>query len=121
LVAENTGAALGVRRPDPTSPLRGCIDLEQEMAHVWYVTFEAHKRGTLPRRRSPRITRTFETEGEAKDFARARLNEGLVVFAGTLNPYLPKQLIPSSRIALWLERSQEGETPPPERDERKDK
>jgi hypothetical protein len=29
--------------------------------------------------------------------------EGLVVFAGTINPYVPKQLIPSSNMPQWLE------------------
>jgi hypothetical protein len=56
----------------------------------------------------------FETETEAKDFARARFNEGLVVFAGTINPYLPRQLIPSSRIPLWLEGPQESEATKPD-------
>ena len=73
------------------------------MAHAWYVTFEAQKRGVFPKRRSPRVTRTFETEAEAKAFARARFDEGLVVFAGTINPYLPRQLIASSKIPSWLE------------------
>jgi hypothetical protein len=27
----------------------------------------------------------------------------LVVFAGTLNPHVPKRLIPSGSIPLWLE------------------
>jgi hypothetical protein len=73
------------------------------MLHAWYVTFEMRKRGILPRRRSPRVTRTFQTEAEAKEFARARFDEGLVVFAGTLNPHVPKRLIPSGSIPLWLE------------------
>jgi hypothetical protein len=75
----------------------------QEMPHAWYVTFEVHKRGSLPKRRSPRVTKTFETETEAKNFARARFHEGLVVFAGTINPYVPKQLIPSNNMPQWLE------------------
>jgi hypothetical protein len=74
-----------------------------EMLHAWYITFEVQKRGTLPRRRSPRETRTFATEAEAKQFARAKLDEGLVVYAGTINPHLPKQIIPSSRMSSWLE------------------
>ena len=61
----------------------------------WYVTVEVHKRGTLPRRRSPRLTSTFENEAEAKNFRtdavdsvnRAKLQEGLVVFAGSINPF----------------------------------
>jgi hypothetical protein len=72
------------------------------MLHTWYITFETQKHGTLPRRRSPRETRTFASETEAKHFARAKLDEGLVVFAGTINPHLPKQIIPSSSILSWL-------------------
>jgi hypothetical protein len=71
------------------------------------VTVEVHKRGVLPRPRHPRLTTTFETETEAKNFARAKLLEGLVVFAGTINPYLPRQLIPSHRIAAWISEGQE--------------
>jgi hypothetical protein len=72
------------------------------MTPTWYVTFEVHKRGTLPKQRSPRETRTFATEAEAKTFARAKHEEGLAVFAGTINPHSPKQLIPLSRIPAWL-------------------
>jgi hypothetical protein len=72
------------------------------------------KRGVLPRRRSPRATRRFETEKEAKDFARAKFNEGLTVYAGTINPYLPKQLIPSRSIPSWLEHAEEQETADPD-------
>ena len=72
------------------------------MRHTWYVTFVMKKRGLLRRPRTPRVTRTFETENEAKDFARARLNEGLPVHAGTINPHTPKQLIVASNIAAWL-------------------
>jgi hypothetical protein len=81
---------------------------------TWYVTFEVQKRGALPRRRSPRATRTFETETEAKNFAWAKFNEGLIVYAGTINPYSPKQIIPSSSIPFWLEPPQEQETADPE-------
>jgi len=76
------------------------------MVPIWYVTFEVRKRGTLPKQRSPRETRTFTTEAEAKAFARARLEEGLVVFAGTINPHAPKQLILSPHIEAWLDDQQ---------------
>jgi hypothetical protein len=70
---------------------------------IWYVTYEIRRRGLLARRaRSPRETRTFASESEAKAFARSILDEGLVVFAGTINPHLPRQLIPSQNIADWL-------------------
>ena len=76
------------------------------MPHTWYVTVEIKKRGPLHGRRTPRVTRTFETENEAKDFARARLDEGLSVFAGTINPHVPKQLVVAGNISLWLGEAQ---------------
>jgi hypothetical protein len=85
------------------------------MPYTWYVTFEVQKRGVLPRRRSPRATRNFETETEAKDFARAKFNEGLIVYAGTINPYSPRQLILSSSIPSWIEHAKEQETADPDR------
>jgi len=54
------------------------------------------------KQRSPRETRTFGTEAEAKIFARSRLDEGLVVYAGTINPHTPKRLVPSSQVESWL-------------------
>ena len=69
---------------------------------IWYVTFEVRQRGILPKQRSPRETRTFGTEAEAKKFARSRLDEGLVVYAGTINPHTPKRLVPSSQVDSWL-------------------
>jgi hypothetical protein len=73
------------------------------VAPTWYVTFEIRKRGLLSKKeRSPRETRTFVTEAEAKRFARAKMEEGLVVFAGTINPYTPKRLILFQGVADWL-------------------
>jgi hypothetical protein len=69
---------------------------------TWYVTFEIRKRGLLKKERSPRETRTFATEPEAKIFARAKLDEGLVVFAGTINPESPKRLILFHDVGDWL-------------------
>jgi len=42
------------------------------MQPTWYVTYEVHKRGILPKRRSPRLTTTFETEAEAFRACQAR-------------------------------------------------
>jgi hypothetical protein len=72
------------------------------MKHKWYVTFEIPRRGKLVRRRSPRSTAAFETETEAKDFARTKFEEGLIVTAGTINPNLPRRAIPSGEIPSWL-------------------
>jgi hypothetical protein len=77
----------------------------------WYVTFEVHSRGIRPKPRSPRETRTFATEADAKIFARSKLVEGLVVFAGTINPHTPKRVVPSSHIQAWLA-GDEGEVGP---------
>jgi hypothetical protein len=76
----------------------------KDMPDTWFVTFELQKRGLLSgRRRSPRATRRFATEAEARNFARAKLDEGLVVFAGTINPQFPKQLVTSSEIPDWVD------------------
>ena len=79
---------------------------------IWYVTFEVRKRGILPKQRSPRETNTFATEADAKAFARSKLEEGLTVFAGTINPYVPKRLIPSAEILAWLTDEQDNSQPP---------
>ena len=84
------------------------------MAPTWYVTFELPRRGTLVRRRSHRSTITFETETEAKDFARAKFDEGLVVTAGTIIPHLPRRAIASGSISSWLAEGQEQETADPD-------
>jgi len=82
------------------------------MTPTWYVTFEVRSYGVLPKRRSPRETRTFVTEDDAKIFARVKFVEGAVVFAGTINPHTPKRVIPSSCMQVWLA-DDEGEVGPP--------
>jgi hypothetical protein len=66
------------------------------------------------RRRSPRLTRTFETESEAKEFARTKFEGGLIVTAGTINPCVPRRAIPSSSIPAWLELGQDPEPTDPD-------
>ena len=80
------------------------------MTYTWYVTFEVPRTGALPRRRGPRATKMFETEAEAKNFARMKFDEGLIVTAGTINPHLPRRAIASGSIPCWLELEQEQET-----------
>jgi len=82
------------------------------MPQLWYVTYEVPRSGALVRRRNPRLTRSFQTEAEAREFARAKFEEGLVVTAGTINPHLPRRAIPSQDIPAWLE-----DAPPPEPDD----
>jgi hypothetical protein len=80
------------------------------MNHTWYVTFEVPRSGTLVRRRNPRLTKTFDTETEARDFAKLKFDSGLIVTAGTINPHLPRRAIPSGEIPAWF---QSGQTPEP--------
>ena len=75
----------------------------QSMRHTWCVTFEVKSLGMLQKPRHPRLTKTFETETEAKLFAKEKIDQGLVVIAGTLNPHMPKQVIPPNAISTWLE------------------
>jgi hypothetical protein len=64
----------------------------------WYVSFEAPgKRANL------RMTEPFQTEQEAKAFARTKLAEGRNVNAGTFNPHTPKRVITSARVSDWLD------------------
>ena len=68
------------------------------MNQTWYVTFEVPKSATLVQRRNPRLTKTFDTEAKAREFARTKFHAGLIVTAGTLNPQLPRKAIPSVEI-----------------------
>lgn len=87
-------------------PARSTEDQQRRhrsMKHTWYVTFEVPPDGTLSRRRHPRLTETFATEEEAKEFARTKFTSGLIVTAGTIIPHLPRRAIPSVEIPTWLE------------------
>jgi hypothetical protein len=73
---------------------------------TWYVTFEVPRSSTVIKRRNPRLTETFETEAEGRDFARTKFEGGLIVTAGTIIPHLPRRAIPSVEIPAWLEAGQ---------------
>ena len=77
------------------------FDSLSEMPPTWYVTFENRKRGILPKRRSPRETRTFATEDEAKVFARAKLDEGVCCFR-RYNKSLSPEATHPVRPSLYL-------------------
>ncbi len=68
----------------------------------------------MVRRRSHRSTRTFENETEAKNFARIKFQEGLVVTAGTIIPHSPRRAIASGSISHWLSQEQGKETADPD-------
>jgi hypothetical protein len=50
---------------------------------------------------------------EAKNFARAKFDEGLVVTAGTIIPHLPRRAIASGSIPSWLEEGREQDSGDP--------
>jgi hypothetical protein len=69
---------------------------------TWYVSHIASS--DMLADRSHRATRTFGSEIEAKEFARARAEAGdRTLIAGTINPTTPKRVIPSAAILDWLD------------------
>jgi hypothetical protein len=77
------------------------------MTLTWYVAYEVPKGVMRGGRRIPRATEMFEDESQAKEFARQKTSEGLLVNAGTLNPHVPKRAIASSDIERWIEEARE--------------
>src|SRR5450631_1982171 len=75
------------------------------IANHWYVSIDRPilRRPTSLRAPSPRQSKSFPTEIEAKQFARAMLSEGFKVMAGTMNPHLPRRLVVASEIDRWID------------------
>ena len=70
----------------------------------WYVAFDVpHSERLADKRASPRATQLFQTETDAKEFARSKFAMGLNVTAGTINPHVPKRLISTQLIHVWLD------------------
>ena len=80
------------------------------MKFTWYVAFEVPKPLKPRGRRVPIATETFESELEAKEFARAKYAAGLKLNAGTINPHSPKRAIAWTDIHRWIEEMSEQET-----------
>jgi hypothetical protein len=69
---------------------------------TWYVSYVAS--GDLSVERAHRATKRFADEAEARTFARARFDSGdRTLVAGTINPVVPKRVIPSAGIPDWLD------------------
>lgn len=69
---------------------------------TWYVSYVVTSSAQLPHR-THRATRTFNTELEAKNFAKTKCEAGdKTLIAGTINPFLPKRVIPSASITSWI-------------------
>jgi hypothetical protein len=72
---------------------------------IWYVSYRSNinpKGGN--EERYVRATRRFKTEAEAKQFAQEIIKKGWSAIAGTLNPYVPKKTVPSTKILDWIAR-----------------
>jgi hypothetical protein len=81
------------------------------MNSTWYVSFEVPKALKRPGRRIPRATETFQSESEAKEFARAKYAAGLKINAGTIIPHTPKRAIAWTDVHRWLDDMPEQKQP----------
>jgi hypothetical protein len=67
---------------------------------TWYVSFETPRQ---ERRKFARLTETFTSEREAKQFARAKLVHTQSITAGTLNSYQPRRTVNPLQVPDWVE------------------
>jgi hypothetical protein len=67
---------------------------------TWFVSYRLEPRPI--RAGHARTSKTFESESEAKAFARELPPAVRDVTAGTLNPHVPKKLYGSAQIFKWL-------------------
>ena len=73
---------------------------------LWFVSFKVPRRLRLDSPQQPvRRTKTFLTEGEAKEFAKQMLSDSRKVIAGTLlSPHQPtRRFISGFEIYRWIE------------------
>ena len=76
--------------------------MDSVLQMTWYVSYLAG--GDVSGDRVRRATKTFASEHEAKNFARAKFEAGdKTLVAGTINPETPKRVISSSAIPDWLD------------------
>jgi hypothetical protein len=72
----------------------------------WFVSVDTpkHKGPVAPKTSLAKLAKTFPTESEAKQFAKAKLAEGMKVTAGTLIPHQPvRRIIAASEITRWID------------------
>ena len=84
------------------SPAAEPAFVDSVLQMTWYVSYLAG--GDVSGDRVRRATKTFASEHEAKNFARAKFEAGdKTLVAGTINPETPKRVISSSAIPDWLD------------------
>jgi len=72
----------------------------KNVPNTWYVVISTPHREKTGH--DTRRSRTFASESDAKRFAAARIEQGVELSAGTLNPVTPKRVIGPSQIDGWL-------------------
>jgi hypothetical protein len=70
---------------------------EANRRETWFVSYK-----TRAGSHHERMTRTFKSENEAKQFALRMLDEEKHPIAGTLNPCRPKRTISPFQVANWV-------------------
>jgi hypothetical protein len=78
-------------------PRLGGGGLEMSNPKIWYVSSEVYVT-----RRHVRSSLGFESESEAKQFAKLSLAAGNAVYAGTINPHTPKRFVPPEKVLDWV-------------------
>jgi hypothetical protein len=84
----------------------------RKVSDHWFVSVEAPKQFRLvsKKRAFVRKAKTFPTEREAKQFAKAMLSDGMKIIAGTLNPHQPiRRIISASEISQWIEEEESND------------
>jgi hypothetical protein len=76
---------------------------------TWFVSYRLQPRPV--RAGHARTSKTFESESEAKAFARELPSAVSDVTAGTINPHVPKKFYGSADIFKWLADDPSGVDP----------
>jgi hypothetical protein len=97
-VAQKQGAAMFLNHPRTGDAMA--------KKPTWYVSFEAPSQ----EKRFARLTQTFASEREAKQFAKAKLVSTQNITAGTINPHTPKLIVPPMQVFDWLEESDKADS-----------
>jgi hypothetical protein len=66
----------------------------------WFVSYTLVSDRTA--RRRSRVTKTFDTEVHAKEFAMEIGVDSTRLIAGTINPHSPKRLVSPTEISTWI-------------------
>jgi hypothetical protein len=94
---------------DPVRSIGAVLMARRTVIDQWFVSVEMPRpsRGT---RRSARQTKSFPTEAEAKQYAKAMVAEGNKIMAGTLlradQPV--RRIISGSELYRWIEEKDES-------------